>query len=504
MKTTLLIALLQLLIYFSTSAQDTTVDSLVNINNIKLSNTYDFVGGTKYIFTKDKYIFTVKLFKKLIDIYRFDTETNEMINTGLDSVLYSKQIKVLTINKFDSSCIVLYVKKNNHEDSERQFNSLHYRRIDLEMGEIGQEVKLHEMKHGSTDEYQYCFSKDRAFLMVYFYVEEDNEPFNSRMVRGVIYQDSFKVFAQGVTTMAYDKETESIQSVFITNNATPHVIVKNDKTGFYKFHKLNLNNKHEKELVPQNQTKWGPAFSHFISDNRVDLVGTYDRGKQIFIQNLRNEEDVTIIDIPANVYQSIASYNYFRELILYGVRPCEDGGMLIILQENHKKIVREPVYENAIGNTYERVIEYHEDRLLVRLDKDKKIKWVAANIPQKRRDHNTVFQYYLIDNQHYFFTIEHQVDNGSLSIPPGDDLTKEELENYTKNKGAKVEVVKLCIVDDVSGQYRLFDLFNGGYQQGKELSRLELENIIVTNNVISIELYQSGSKNVMLNLPLKK
>jgi hypothetical protein len=240
--------------------------------------------------------------------------------------------------------------------------------------------------------------------------------------------------------------------------------------------------------------------------DRVDLVGSYNKGKQIFIQNLKDYEELTVIDLPKNIYATIANKPHFRDLLLFQTLPCKDGGMLVIMQEYYKKAVREydeNLYVNS-GGYYDAIKDYFKNRLLIRFDKDKKIKWIA-NLPQNNPDYSTEFKYDFIDGQHYFFSLDKGVDKGHLSVPPSADLTEEERAVYTKNKNNAVEIVKLCIVNDQSGQYKLFDLFNTAYQEGRAIEDLKLEHIMITNHTILTEFSQTESNtNQILSLPLKK
>jgi len=507
MKTILIVILSQLIIITNTLSQNAESDSLVNKNEIRLSETYDYAYAKKYVFPIDKYVYTIKLAKRQIEIYRFDTETNEVNKTEPDDAINSKNIKVQTIAKFGDNYFILYKKENHSESLSRRFNSFHYRQIDLETGNIGEEVMLDRMKTSSYDTYEYCFSKDTSFLMVY-YLLDDEEESNSSKIKCIIYQDDFEIFEQGTTKLPYDVSNETIEIIFVSNYATPYVVIKDDKIGSHKFVKIQLSRKQIDLYKPKEHAKWGKLYTYFNTKDRVDLVGTYDKGKQVFIQNLRDHEELDVITLPKNVYATIANKKHFRELLLHSTRSCKDGGMLVIMQEYYKKVVRryQEGYSSSrgwvAGGYYDGVEAYVKNRLLIKFDKNKKMKWVA-NVPQKKQDQITRLKYYFINNQHYFFTIEKGVDNGSLSIPPSDELTKKEQENHTKNK--KANLVKLCIVDDISGQYRLFDLFNADYQQGHEVDQLKLKNMAVTNNhMISTELILTNPKHaVMLSLPLK-
>ncbi len=506
MKLFLFVLLLQVIHHSKAHCQKATADSLININKIKASNIYDRVYGDKYVFTDDRYIYTVKLVRREIEIYRFDTESNEMNKTPPDPVIASRDINVLSVSKFGENYAILYTKRNNRKDDARVFNSLHYRLIDFETGDISEEVELDRMKVRQLDQYKYCFSEDSSFLMVYYYLENDNNQTSSRKVKCLIYQDNFEIFEQGTVKFPYDRMNESTKFIFVTNYATPYIITKHDETGAHKFLKLKLNKEVVEEKSPKEHAKWGKVYTYLNTKDQVNLVGTYNKGQQLFIQDLNDPENITVIDLPKNVYASIANKNHFRDLLLFSVRPCEDGGMLVIMQEFYKKAVRKydaNLYPNG-GGYYNAIVDYFKNRLLIRFDKDRNIKW-TANLPQNDPDYSTNFKYQLIDNQHYFFSIKKVIDKGSLSIPPSKHLTEETLYSYTKNKDKKVEILTLCIVDDVSGQYRLVDLFNAEYQAGHAINRIDLDYIMVTNNTISTEFSQESFKNTfILSLPLKK
>ncbi|MFT5645685.1 MAG: hypothetical protein ACI976_000358 [Aureispira sp.] len=506
MKLILFVLLVQLLSSFNVYSQTSKLDSFINKNKIKLSETYPSVSGQKYSFTKEQFVYTIKFVRGEIEIYRFDTETNEINKTPPDDVIASKKISILTVAKFGENYMILYLKINNSNDDARIFYSLHYRLIDFETGEISEAVDLDRMKTRSLDQYQYCFSEDNSFLMIYYFLKEGIHSSSSGKIKCIVYQDDFEIFEQGTVKMPFNYAEESVEYIFVTNYATPYVITKNDDIGSHKFLKLKLNKETVVEASPGEDAKWGKIYTYFNTKDRVDLVGSYNKGKQIFIQNLKDYEELTVIDLPKNIYATIANKPHFRDLLLFQTLPCKDGGMLVIMQEYYKKAVREydeNLYVNS-GGYYDAIKDYFKNRLLIRFDKDKKIKWIA-NLPQNNPDYSTEFKYDFIDGQHYFFSLDKGVDKGHLSVPPSADLTEEERAVYTKNKNNAVEIVKLCIVNDQSGQYKLFDLFNTAYQEGRAIEDLKLEHIMITNHTILTEFSQTESNtNQILSLPLKK
>lgn len=194
MKLILFVILIQLLSSFNIYAQTPKVDSFINKNKLKLSETYPSVHGQKYSFTKEQFIYTIKFVRGEIEIYRFDTETNEINKTPPDDVIASKETRVLTVAKFRENYMILYLKVNHSNDAARTFYSLHYRLIDFETGEISDAVDLDRMKTRSFDQYQYCFSEDNSFLMIYYYLKEGVHSSSSDKIKCIAYQDDFEVF----------------------------------------------------------------------------------------------------------------------------------------------------------------------------------------------------------------------------------------------------------------------------------------------------------------------
>lgn len=115
MKLILCILLIQLLSSFNVYSQTSKVDSFINKNKIKLSETYPSVSGQKYSFTKEQFVYTIKFVQRQIEIYRFDTKTNEINKTPPDDVIPSKEISLLTVAEFGEKYMILYRKLNNSD-----------------------------------------------------------------------------------------------------------------------------------------------------------------------------------------------------------------------------------------------------------------------------------------------------------------------------------------------------------------------------------------------------